>query len=267
MIVTRYRLNNESKQNIAIVADLHEHHADEVIKSLREIKPDVIAVPGDLFERHEYGAKLNWYDASLFSRVLCFFIHLADKLAGLKWSQKHDIKKENAFEFLREANKIAPVLMSLGNHELFLTDEDRAVLSETGTTLLSNSSVEVKISSDAAVVFGGIPSKQSTNEIDFEFLKSFHAKPGYKILLCHHPEYYKEVGQYADLILSGHCHGGQIRVLRQGVFAPGQGLFPKYHHGEYTEPGCGTMIVSSGCCNTASIPRWGNPCEVVVVEV
>ena len=66
-----------------------------------------------------------------------------------------------------------------------------------------------------------------------------------------------------DLILSGHCHGGQIRVCGRGIFAPGQGLLPKYHHGVYD----GRLVVSAGCANTASFPRWGNETEVVIVRL
>lgn len=64
-------------------------------------------------------------------------------------------------------------------------------------------------------------------------------------------------------MLSGHAHGGQIRILGRGVFSPGQGLFPKYTKGIYE----GRLVVSAGCSNTASIPRWGNPCEVVAIRL
>ena len=49
----------------------------------------------------------------------------------------------------------------------------------------------------------------------------------------------------------------------RGIFAPGQGLLPKYHHGVYD----GRLVVSAGCSNTASIPRWGNETEVVIVRL
>ena len=70
-----------------------------------------------------------------------------------------------------------------------------------------------------------------------------------------------------DLVLSGHAHGGQIRVMGQGIFSPGQGLFPKYtagiHRGKY-----GSMVISRGLSNPYSyVPRLGNPCEVVYVEM
>ena len=169
------------------------------------------------------------------------------------------MKVENSYRFLHEAGKIAPVVMSLGNHELYLADEDRKVISVAGVKMLDNDAVEIN-----GVLFGGLTSKQVTGEMDAKFLSEFSSYPGYKILLCHHPEYYPQLQSYPiELILSGHCHGGQIRVCGRGIFAPGQGLLTKYHHGVYD----GRLVVSAGCSNTASIPRWGNETEVVIVRL
>ena len=263
MITTEYKVNctNEIPNNssIAIVSDLHEFNPEPVLSKLAEIQPDVIAVPGDLFENHEFGENLDKEDESMISRFLCSMIHIANRIAGLRWRQKHDVKKENAYRFLMEASKIAPVVMSLGNHELYLTEEDKKVLAAANVKLLNNSSVQIK-----NFLFGGVPSKQITGKIDSDFLKRFSNMAGYKVLLCHHPEYYPKLRNYSiHLFLSGHCHGGQIRVCGRGVFAPGQGLFPRYHHGMYE----GRLVVSAGCSNTASIPRWGNEPEVVVVRI
>lgn len=259
MITTEYRVAGPADISITIVADLHEFDPEPVISRLAEIRPDVIAVPGDLFENHEFGENLDKEDDSLISRVLCRVIHIANRLAGLRWRQKHRCCKENAYGFLMRASEIAPVVMSLGNHELYLTEEDKKVLKDANVALLNNSSVEIK-----NILFGGIPSKQITGKIDTEFLTSFSELPGYKVLLCHHPEYYPKLQQYPiDLFLSGHCHGGQIRIMNHGIFSPGQGLLPRYHHGVYD----GRLVVSSGCANTASIPRFGNETEVVVVRV
>lgn len=49
-----------------------------------------------------------------------------------------------------------------------------------------------------------------------------------------------------DLVLSGHAHGGQIRLFGQGLFAPGQGILPKYTSGVHEN-----MIISKGLANTA----------------
>ena len=259
MITTEYSVAGPAHITIAIVADLHEFEPKPVLSRLSEIRPDVIAVPGDLFENHEFGENLDKEDDSLISRLLCRIIHLANRLAGLRWRQKHRCCKQNAYDFLMKASEIAPVVMSLGNHELYLTEEDKAVLKDANVALLNNSTAEIK-----NVLFGGIPSKQITGKIDTEFLRSFSDLPGYKVLLCHHPEYYDKLRSYPiNLFLSGHCHGGQIRICNHGIFSPGQGLLPRYHHGVYD----GRLVVSSGCANTASIPRFGNEPEVVVVRV
>ena len=81
---------------------------------------------------------------------------------------------------------------------------------------------------------------------DMEWLKD--SLDGFRVLLNHHPEYYPLVEPYADLILAGHGHGGHWRAFGRGVFAPGQGWFPKYTKGQY-----GKMIVSAGLTNTT----WG----------
>ena len=264
MVKTEYRIKGSADITVAVVSDLHEFNPEPVLSILRKVKPDVIAVPGDLLERHAYGENLDKEDESAVSRLLCSCIHLANKIAGLRWRQKHDVKKENAYRFLSEAGKLAPVLYSLGNHELYLTEEDRAVMDAAGVKLLNNSSVEI-----SGVLFGGIPSKQTSGKIDNSFLRSFSesvdadGNPMYKVLLCHHPEYYETIKPYnIDLILAGHAHGGQIRLGNQGCFSPGQGLLSRYTKGAYDR-----LVVSAGCSNTASIPRFGNPCEVVVVRV
>ena len=64
MITTEYKITGTADITIAIVADLHEFNPEPVLEILREVKPDVIAVPGDLLERHEFGENLDKEDES-----------------------------------------------------------------------------------------------------------------------------------------------------------------------------------------------------------
>lgn len=112
-------------------------------------------------------------------------------------------------------------------------------------------------------------SNKATADIkpDTSWLHDFAASSGYHILLSHHPEYYPFIPSSIDLVLSGHAHGGQWNYYSfkdrrwKGIFAPGQGLFPKYTSGMY-----GKMIVSRGLANTTWVPRICNPTEVVYVN-
>ena len=93
----------------------------------------------------------------------------------------------------------------------------------------------------------------------------------YSILLSHRPE---RVAEYTacdfDLILSGHAHGGQVRLplLMNGLYAPNQGWFPEYAGGKYLlgNPRRTVMIVSRGLMRD-KLPRIFNPPELVVIDV
>ena len=66
-----------------------------------------------------------------------------------------------------------------------------------------------------------------------------------------------------DLTLSGHNHGGQIRVFGKGIFSSRSGLLPKYDRGIYHQ----RLIVSAGCSNPVAVPRLGNPFELVMIDL
>ena len=120
------------------------------------------------------------------------------------------------------------------------------------------------------IAFGGLTSGLSNDDHkpDIKWIDDFCSVDGPKILLCHHPEYYEQYlkNKNIDLIVSGHAHGGQWRIFGRGVFAPGQGLFPKYTSGLHD----GRFIISRGCSNSTRpipVPRFFNPKEVLEVHI
>ena len=88
------------------------------------------------------------------------------------------------------------------------------------------------------------------------------------VVLAHEPQYIQDYADAkADLVLSGHAHGGQVRVpFVGGVVAPDQGFFPQYTSGEHicdkTE-----MIISRGLGNSIIPLRLFNYPEIVCVEL
>jgi len=227
----------------AIVSDLHGKDPTKVIDILKEERPDYILMPGDIFER-------------------------LDKDLG----QVYD----NALRLLTESAKIAPTFYSTGNHE------DGGIRSWSGTwknrtkkrEYLQKCIDDIRESGAVmlqdgfvlcdGIAFGGLMSGiiNEGAEPTISWLDEFCSVDAPKVLLCHHPEYYKKylVNRDIDLIVSGHAHGGQWRFFGRGVFAPGQGIFPKYTYGVHD----GRLVISTGL-KTGNIPRFFNPPEVVFV--
>ena len=163
---TTYTIESEKDLTIAVIADLHDQNPDGALKILKEVKPDVILVPGDLMERHAF----NPIEAK--SSVIRLFMSIDDLLEKVRKTEIA-FNKENGYKFLREAVKVAPVLMSLGNHEDNLTEEDYAVMEQTGAVLLDNMD-QFK----DGILYGGL------SEVpDFKWLKEYSEKDGFKILL------------------------------------------------------------------------------------
>ena len=177
---------------------------------------------------------------------------------------RHRRNNENAYRFLEAAPECAPVFYSIGNHERKFRDRTAYLekVRASKVTLLDNESI-----SFMGIRIGGLSSVKE-KQPDMAFLDRFEKEEGYRLLLCHHPEAYRDFvsGRDIDLTLAGHAHGGQIQIAGHGLYAPGQGLFPKLTHGLYDG---GKLLVSRGMTNGAKprIPRIGNPCELIILNL
>ncbi len=175
---------------------------------------------------------------------------------------RHTDDYSQALRFLREAPDIAPVFYSIGNHERKCSYAAvwRTLIGESRVRLLDNDDELFR-----GIRIGGLSSTVS-HRGDGAFLDRFEKEPEFRLLLCHHPEMYRDdvAGRDIDLTLCGHAHGGQIRFFGQGIYSPGQGFFPKLTSGWYDGE---KMYVSRGMCNSPGVPRINNPCELVVLEL
>ena len=263
--VTRYEVTTEypllEPIRIAHVSDLHARRAEDILALLHAEKPDLIVVTGDTLERYDNRPQYD-FDHKPIKRAIITAIHYVNRFLRRFEGDAKKAKTANAYRFMREAVRIAPVCLSLGNHEQKLYESDYHFYREQGVTLLDNAAVLMSIKGFLLNIGG-----MSSWEFD-AFLEDFAHRQGFKLLLCHHPErfepYIKDTA--IDLTLSGHTHGGQLRIGRKGrgFFVPGQGLFGRYAHGQFFS---GRLIVSAGCSNTVAAPRWGNPRELVIVTL
>ncbi|MBE6553373.1 MAG: hypothetical protein E7666_03420 [Ruminococcaceae bacterium] len=226
---------------IALVSDLHGKYPPSLMQALRAEQPDLILIPGDLMEDDQL---------------------LDENAAG--------------FAFLRDCVALAPTFYSLGNHEIGcyhshhptrmhrpkpLPTAVRKRIADTGAVLLDNTCVDHGTLCICGLT-SGLNGKESRP--DAKALKRFSSAGGFRILLCHHPEYFVPYIQGTDieLTVSGHAHGGQWRIFGRGVYAPGQGLFPKYTAGVID----GRCVISRGIGNHTLIPRIFNAPELVMIH-
>ncbi|MHB8064697.1 MAG: metallophosphoesterase [Ruminiclostridium sp.] len=244
-IITTDKLKMEESVRIVLITDLHSHIYGEkqtkLVSLIRKQKPDIIALVGDI----------------------------ADDVVPI----------EGTKQFLEGIRGSAPIYYVSGNHEFWSKDINniKDIIRKYGVTILENSYEQIKIK-NSNIIIGGVddPDVVRYEKPDFdwqgEMYKTFSElqdKPGFKILLAHRPELieiYKE--NSFDLVLSGHSHGGQVRIpfILNGLFAPNQGWFPKYAGGEYKHASL-THIVSRGLSYNPRLPRVFNPPEVVVIDI
>ena len=176
---------------------------------------------------------------------------------------RHRRNNDNAERFVKTVPEIVPVFYSIGNHERKFRQRDAYLqtVKESKAILLDNESTGF-----CGVRIGGLSSAKEKPDTDF--LDRFEKEDGYRLLLCHHPEIYRDyvAGRNIDLTLCGHAHGGQIQFFGRGLYAPGQGLFPQLTHGLHDG---GKMLISRGMTNGAKprIPRINNPCELIIINL
>lgn len=167
---------------------------------------------------------------------------------------------DRGLAFLEEAAKRLPTFFSLGNHEMNMKNRPALweAFRQSSATFLLNGYARF-----GELWIGGWYRPYLLGMEDM--LEEFEALEGCKVLLCHRPEDYRRhmQGRQLDLVLAGHAHGGQIRIGKQGLYAPGQGFFPKLTKGVAQ----GRMIISAGASNPVKMPRWGNPCEVLRIAL
>lgn len=230
------------------VSDVHNEARGEgnaaLLRALREAAPDLICITGDFLD-----------------------------------SRRTDL--DFALELAGQLTEIAPAVYATGNHEARLKDLSalEAGLAARGVRVLRDDWTPLARGGEEIALLGlddpgfaagedwtlaeGLDQTQAR-------LSALLAQAGdrFSLVLSHRPELlpaYAEAG--ADLVLSGHAHGGQVRLPGiGGLFAPGQGILPRLTSGVYAR-GETRLVVSRGLGNSAFPLRVFNPPEIVTVTL
>lgn len=234
-----------------VLADLHNKQFGKnnalLLKAIEEQEPDGIFIAGDILTAHP-------------GKSMQVAIDLVTALAGRY-----------------------PIFYGNGNHEHRLklypqTYGDMAkeygeALAKAGVQPLVNAHQVLKehnISIYGAEIDRYYYKRFTVPNMDEDYLRKLLGEPKeeeYTVLLAHNPDFFPNYAAWgADLVLSGHVHGGMVRIPGwKGVVSPNVRLFPKYDGGKFTE-GKSTMILSRGLGMHTIPVRLFNPGELIVIN-
>ena len=227
---------------LAVVTDFHSSdNADDVVAMVASCAPDAVLLVGDMFD---------------------------DDIANRP--------TERTLSLMRQLSALYPCYYVSGNHEAWTGEMDALYqqTEEAGVKVLRMSSGVLTVRGQRIalcgipdpyeMVFSGAPDTEEQLRQALEDVDS----ADFTVLLAHRPELLAKYAQFPlDLVVSGHAHGGQVRIpgVLNGLYAPNQGWFPKLAGGAYTQDGT-TLIVSRGLAVRTWLPRIFNRPEVVLVR-
>lgn len=227
---------------LAVVTDFHSSdNADDVVAMVTSCAPDAVLMVGDMFD---------------------------DDTANRP--------TERTLSLMRQLSAQYPCYYVSGNHEAWTGEMDALYqqTEEAGVKVLRMSSGVLTVRGQRIalcgipdpyeMVFSGAPDTEEQLRQALEDVDS----ADFTVLLAHRPELLAKYAQFPlDLVVSGHAHGGQVRIpgVLNGLYAPNQGWFPKLAGGAYTQDGT-TLIVSRGLAVRTRLPRIFNRPEVVLMR-
>lgn len=242
LVITTYTYESEKLgadldgYRIVQISDLHNaefgKENKKLLETIRSCSPDIIVITGDLVDSNHTNV-------------------------------------EHAAAFVEEAVKIAPVYYVTGNHEYWLDPSENEQMMQgilaAGAYDLDDEAVRIE-KGDSSFLLVGLDDQHLSDETLKNLLQE--QKNELSIVLAHEPQYLQNYANAeADLVLTGHAHGGQIRLpFVGGIVAPDQGFLPEYTSGQYNNTDT-EMIVSRGLGNSIIPVRLFNYPEVVCVEL
>lgn len=244
---TEYTISSEKLpeafdgKKIVQISDLHNamfgNNQKSLIEKVEKAEPDAIFITGDLIDSERYDL-----DTALI---------LVDALI-----------------------EMSDVYFVTGNHEVAVNklEDIKAALVERGVIYLENEAVEWEVDGEILQIAGIHDPLMDMYYRDEEYTRDAIATASltddFTLLLAHRPE---QIAVYADneidIVFSGHAHGGQVRIPGLGgLFAPGQGWFPRMTEGIFENRET-QLVLSRGLGNSGFPLRILNLPEIVSVTL
>ncbi len=245
------KIKRGEKHCFAVISDLHEcffgKRNESLFKAVSDMKPEGILIPGDLINAYPNG------NPKIIYPLLKRFKNLASAVCYEPGNHERKI-----FERIKYTRQMV----------LF-----KKVLEKSGVPLMRNEyrdfgskirvySLDLNHDYYRRVIKKRVPSDM------FDMLLGKRDPERFNIMLAHDPDHFDEYRIWRpDLILSGHVHGGLVRLPKiGGLISPAYRLFPKYDSGLYEKDGV-KMIVSRGAGSHTFNIRINNPAEILKVVI
>lgn len=250
--VTQYDFNHSDVPDtfdgytIVQVSDLHnKDFGNQLTDKVREQNPDLIVVTGDVIDS-------NRTNIPVAIEALTKLIEMAPVYFV---SGNHEVASEQYPELQAEMDAIGVINADDSALTLGRNGSEIGLIGLADPLLVTLEEIET-VGTQEQVLEGTLT--ELTEELDTDFT----------LLLSHRAEVMEMYARAeVDLALTGHAHGGQIRIPGvNGLYAPTQGFFPQYTSGLYEE-GDTQMIVSRGLGNSLFPFRINNRPELIVVTL
>lgn len=242
------------------ISDLHGEEFGEnnsiLIEKINEINPDIIMITGDMFSSsHMTNPNMDETTLPAYSLISTLSKSYDIIYSTGNHEEAIDVTFNNPSPELRNRNKNNAYNRYIRN------------LEDMGVKFIDDNYVQLIKGNERINVYGVY--YYTAEQIHHnDYLKKYPLnKEDFNIILCHDPKYFETLSDSGfDLVLSGHIHGGIIRLpFLGGVFSPDIKLFPTYDKGlfEYN----GSYLNISGGLDNSRLIRINNPPEINLITL
>ena len=262
--VTTYKITNDKiplnfkNTRIVVLSDMHNtfygDNNEKVLKAVKNINPAFIILAGDMPVANTKNIEMNLKSA----RFVAKLSDIADVYYGMGNHEERMMEKEILKEAWKKYTEILDTYK--GKYNIYYLNNDMIkIKKEKEAVNLYGLNLELKY-------YKRFSNEQpDKKEIDDRLGTS--EKGSYNIMIAHNPDFFESyVAWGADLILSGHVHGGMVRLpLIGGMVSPKPRFFPHFDYGEYKK-GNSIMLLSNGLGSHSIKLRINNIPEIILIE-
>lgn len=254
------------------LSDLHGasygRNNKKLLERVEALEPDIIICTGDIIDSVEDDTDFAVALAKELSKIApSYYVYGNNEVEGIYDFALNEAELDKKFGFNKYNRDEAALLK--------VKDSFEKKLENAGIKVLKNEKDTIKVNTTTIDVYGVLTSNPScfwsySEKAFFDYI--YENPDALKITAVHEPFIFQEFTHdfWGDLMLSGHTHGGVMRVPVLGpLFTREGGLFPErkgnFVYGRYNA--AGKLLIVSGGLENSNLLRINNQPELVVIDI